>query len=91
MGGGRDIDWKSDRADCGGKGRWGDKFQETVDDCVKARDLTVLTSGADEAQRAMEDARSILKAVGKGMSEILLRSTLTLPLSMPWVEIRGGI
>jgi len=49
----------------------------------RPRDLTVATSGANAAQRAMEDARSILKAVGKGSSETEPRSTLTLPLSMP--------
>jgi len=56
----------------------------------RPRDLTVSTSGADAAQRAMEDARSILKVVGKGMLETLLRSILTSPLSMPWAEMRGG-
>jgi len=36
-GGGRDLDWKPDRADYGGKAGRGDKFQEAIDDCVKAK------------------------------------------------------
>jgi len=34
----------------------------------RPRFLTVSTSGADEAQRAMADPRRVLKAVGKGRS-----------------------
>jgi len=51
----------------------------------------VSASGADAAQRAMEDARSVLKAVGKGSSETEPKSTLTSPSSMPCAEMRGGM
>jgi len=48
-------------------------------------------SGADAAQRAIEDARSILKAVGKGSSEMLASKRETSLLSMPSTEMLRGI
>jgi len=57
----------------------------------RPRDQTVATSGADAAQRAIEDAKSILKAVGKGSSKMLASKRETLLLSMPSVEMLRGI
>jgi len=57
----------------------------------RPRGLMAATPGADAAQRAMEDAISVLKAVGKGSSETEPRSTLTSPSSMPCAEMRGGM
>ena len=57
----------------------------------RPRDLMVTTSGADDAQRAMEDAISVLKAVGKESSETELKSTLTSPSLMPCAEMREGM
>jgi len=57
----------------------------------RPRERTVAASGADAAQRAIEDARSILKAVGKGSSAILASRRETSLLSMPSAKISGGI
>ena len=57
----------------------------------RPRDRTVVTSGADAAQRAIEDARSVLKAVGKGSSEMLASRRETSELSMPSVEMLRGM
>ena len=57
----------------------------------RPRDRTVATSGADTAQRAIEDAKSVLKAVGKGSSEMLASKRETSALSMPSAEMLRGI
>jgi len=57
----------------------------------RPRDRTVATSGANAAQRAIEDARSVLKAVGKGNSEMLASKRETSVLSMPSAEMLRGI
>ena len=53
--------------------------------------LTVAASGADAAQRAMADPRRVLKAVGKGRSVRLPKSTLMSPSLTPLALIREGM
>ena len=57
----------------------------------RPRDQMVVMSGADAAQRAIEDAKSILKAVGKGSSKMLASKRETSLLSMPSAEMLRGI
>jgi len=57
----------------------------------RPRDQMVATSGADTAQRAIEDAKSILKAVGKGSSEMLASKREISLLLMPSAEMLRGI
>ena len=56
----------------------------------RPRERTVSTSGADDAQRAIVDAKSVLKAVGKGSSAILASRRETSLLSMPSAKISRG-
>ena len=57
----------------------------------RPRDRTVVTSGANATQRAIEDAKSVLKAVGKGSSKMLASKRETSLLSMPSAEMSRGI
>jgi len=78
-----------DRITSGGVGKI--KLRKPSMAVSRPRDRTVATSGVDATQRAIEDAKSVLKAVGKGSSEMLASRRETLLLSMPSVEMLRGI
>jgi len=79
----------ADRIASGGVGKI--KLRKPSMAVSRPRDRTVATSGVDTTQRAIEDAKSVLKVVGKGSSEMLASKRETLLLSMPSAEMLGGI